>query len=271
MSDMHIFMVGLPALFLWMTALYAVQRARQDAGVVDLGWTWGLGFMAVALAVGVDGYLPRRALVAAMVGLWALRLGLYILNDRVRGRIEDARYRSLRIRWGRHAQLNFFVFFQAQALLVLLFAVPVWVVMRNPRGEWTPGDFAGVALWLAAVAGETVADRQLAAFRADPARRGGVCQTGLWRYSRHPNYFCEWLHWWAYVAMAAGTPLGGLALGPAVMLLFLFKLTGIPHAERQALARRGAAYREYQRTTPVFFPWFPRPSTPKPQPREYLV
>jgi steroid 5-alpha reductase family enzyme len=114
----------------------------------------------------------------------------------------------------------------------------------------------GVAVWVVAVAGEWIADRQLARFRADPGSRGRVCRAGLWRYSRHPNYFFEWLHWWAYVPIGHAQPL--TFLGPAAMLLFLLRVTGIPYAERQALASRGEAYRAYQRATSAFLPWPPR-------------
>jgi steroid 5-alpha reductase family enzyme len=110
-----------------------------------------------------------------------------------------------------------------------------------------------------AFAGESLADRQLSRFRQDPRNRGRVCRDGLWRYSRHPNYFFEWLHWWAYVALAAGSPLWWIAVaGVAMMLLFLTRVTGIPPTEAQALRSRGEAYREYQRTTSAFFPWPPR-------------
>ena len=120
-------------------------------------------------------------------------------------------------------------------------------------------DGLGVAIWAIGVAGEAVADAQLARFRADPGHRGRTCRAGLWRYSRHPNYFFEWLTWWAYVAIAWGAPHGWVALfGPAVMLLFLFKVTGIPYTEAQALRSRGDDYRAYQRTTSAFVPWFPR-------------
>ena len=117
----------------------------------------------------------------------------------------------------------------------------------------------GLALGLLAIGGETLADRQLERFRLNPANRGKVCREGLWYYSRHPNYFFEWLYWWAFVLMGIGTSYGWWTLlGPLFMLLFLFKLTGIPYTEKQALASRGEAYRAYQKSTPMFFPWFPR-------------
>jgi len=114
-------------------------------------------------------------------------------------------------------------------------------------------------LWLIAISGEALADAQLAAFKRHAANRGRVCDAGLWRYSRHPNYFFEWLIWMAYAVFAFPSPYGYLALIiPAVMLFFLFKVTGIPATEEQSLRSRGDKYREYQRTTSRFVPWFPK-------------
>ena len=117
----------------------------------------------------------------------------------------------------------------------------------------------GVGFWLVSLAGESVADRQLAAFKADPGNRGKVCDVGLWRYSRHPNYFFEWLHWFSYPLIAMGAPSQWVAwLGPVIMLLFLYRVSGIPYTEKQSLKSRGDAYREYQRTTSPFIPWPPK-------------
>jgi steroid 5-alpha reductase family enzyme len=108
---------------------------------------------------------------------------------------------------------------------------------------------------MVALTGESIADRQLARFRASPSNRGKVCREGLWRYSRHPNYFFEWFHWWAYAWLAVGSPLWWLPiLGVVVMYLFLTRVTGVPPTEAQAIRSRGDAYREYQRTTNAFFP-----------------
>jgi len=117
----------------------------------------------------------------------------------------------------------------------------------------------GVIVWALGVGGEAVADAQLKRFRQDPGNRGKTCRRGLWRYSRHPNYFCEGVHWCTYVVMSIGLPDWWLTLvGPVVMIGALLKVSGIPMAEAQALASRGEDYREYQRTTNAFIPWFPR-------------
>ncbi len=135
------------------------------------------------------------------------------------------------------------------------------IAMLNPAAFPNAWDIAGVLVWLLAVGGERTADAQLERFRADPANRGRTCRVGLWRLSRHPNYFFEWLHWWSYVLIGFAAPLGWLTLlGPAVMLLFLLRITGIPMTELRAIESRGDAYREYQRTTSAFFPWPPKAS-----------
>lgn len=258
MSLVTLILWGWAALALAMAVLWAFQRAWNDASAVDAGWAAGLGSFAVALAALGRGDPARRALLGILAGLWAFRLALYLLVNRVLGKPEDGRYRSLREKWGPRAQPYFFVLFQMQALLDAIFALPFAAAAYNPSplGLW---DYLGAAVILLSVAGETLADTQLAAFRRDPANKGKTCRRGLWRLSRHPNYFFEWLHWFAYPLMAVGSPYWPLTLlGPALMSLFLLKVTGIPATEAQALATRGDDYRDYQRTTSAFFPWIPK-------------
>ena len=242
-----------------MTALWVIERATKNAGVVDVGWSAGVGLLAVFLAATTPGDATRRWLIGGLLAVWSLRLAVYLLFDRVLGREEDGRYQTLRAKWGRRAGGYFFLFFQAQALLALVFALPAVVAMRTVRDGFSWLDGVGVGIWLVAICGEALADRQLAHFRADAANRGRTCRAGLWRYSRHPNYFFEWLHWWTYVVLAVGSPWWWVTLvGPALMLFLLFKVTGIPATEAQAVASRGEDYRRYQRTTSAFVPWFPK-------------
>ena len=258
MSAAHLLVTGWVAMAAMMAALWLVQRARRDAGVVDVGWTAGLGALALWYALAGGGDPLRRGLVAVMAGGWSLRLAWHLLADRIVGKPEDGRYQKLRARWGGRAQARFFVFFQAQAVADVVLSLPFLAAMRGDRALGAAG-LAGVAVWVVAVLGEALADAQLARFRADPATRGRTCRIGLWRLSRHPNYFFEWLHWWAYVLLALGAPAWWLALvGPALMLAFLLKVTGIPATEAHALASRGDEYRDYQRSTSAFVPWFPK-------------
>ena len=236
------------------------QKRHDNAGIVDVLWSACVGGSAVLLAVLGDGAVPARIALAVLGGLWGARLALHLWH-RVRSEPEDGRYRYLREHWHGH-QGKFFLFFMAQALLVLLFALPFAAAARSPVDTAWPWIVLAVAIWIGSVAGEAIADRQLARFRADPANRGSTCREGLWRYSRHPNYFFEWLHWFAYIALAIGSPWAWLSwCGPVVMYVFLRWISGIPYTEAQALRTRGEAYREYQRTTPMLFPWFPKSAT----------
>ncbi|MCX7555551.1 DUF1295 domain-containing protein [Xanthomonadaceae bacterium JHOS43] len=233
------------------------QQRRRNAGIVDVIWAGGLGVAAVLMAILGNGALWPRITLAALGGAWSLRLTLHLWR-RMGSEGEDGRYAYLRTIWG-DGGTRWFAFFQAQAFLVVLFALPFLAVARNPQDGLTPWWIAAVMVWLGSVVGEAVADAQLARFRRDPARRDRVCRDGLWRYSRHPNYFFEWLHWFAYALLAVGSPLAWLAwCGPLLMYVFLRWLSGIPFTEMQALRSRGDDYRHYQRTTPMFFPWFPR-------------
>jgi len=263
MIHIDLFLAGWALAALLMLLAWAVQWRTVDAGTVDVAWAAGLGLLAVGYALLADGDPLRRMLIAVMAGGWSFRLASYLLANRVIGKPEDGRYQRLRAHWREYTQLKFLGFFQAQALLTAIFAVPFLIVALTPERPPLLAVLIAVALWLLAVGGEALADRQLAAWRASPANHGRTCRAGLWRYSRHPNYFFEWLHWWSYPLLAWGSPEWWLTLlGPALMLYTLLKVTGIPYTEQQALASRGEDYRAYQRTTSAFIPWFPKQETP---------
>jgi steroid 5-alpha reductase family enzyme len=243
-----------------MSALWLVQRWRGDAGIVDVAWGLGVGCLAALFTVLSHGGDPTRSgLIAILALVWSVRLSAHIFV-RLVTLPEDGRYQALKDKWGAQAQRNLFLFFQVQAFWSVLFAAPMLLAAQNPVPVWTPFDIAGITVWLMAIVGEGLADRQLSRFRLDPKNRGKVCRDGMWRYSRHPNYFFEWIHWWAYVLLAIGGPAWwGTIFGPLFMIYFLFRVTGIPPTEAQALKSRGDAYRDYQNTTSVFFPWPPKP------------
>ncbi len=238
------------------TLAYLVARKIRLMAIVDTIWTAGLGVSALIYhtVAGLDSV--RSWIVLLILLIWSFRLSYHLFTDRVFAGHEDPRYKVLAAHWGAQRDRNFYFLFLIQIVFVALFLLPVTTAMEHASAAWLWTDTLAVAIALLAMAGEAIADRQLATFRADPANKGGVCKEGLWRYSRHPNYFFEFLHWFAYVAFASGALLAWV--GPVAMYLFLRYLTGVPYAERSSLKNRGDAYRQYQSTTNVFFPWSPR-------------
>lgn len=268
MSTLHaLFSIDL----LIMAACYLVERRTRRAGIVDAGWS--LAIMLSSLFVAwrhTAGDPATRLFVALACGAWFARLGIHLLRRYLHETREDGRYAHMRQASGRHEAVVFALFFLFQAGLALLFSLPMWALTRVPAAAWNAGHplwlALSAALMLIAWAGEWTADRQLARFRRQPGNRGRTLRSGLWAWSRHPNYFFEWLHWLAYpmaglgietsAGPAAGLPL--LWLYPVLMFLFLYYLTGIPFTEQQALRSRGDDYRRYQQDTPIFFPRRPR-------------
>ncbi len=244
-----------------MATLWWWQRRAGDAGIVDVAW--GLGVAACALLFSTtvaDSHTARRTAICLLVSVWALRLSLFVLR-RLWALPEDGRYTTMKKEWNEQAQRKLFWFYQMQAAASVLFALPMLVAFQN-RSAWSGWDSAACVIGIVAIVGESLADWQLWTFRTNPKNQGQVCRSGLWKYSRHPNYFFEWLHWWAYVFFAGFAAWGWLNLAfPLAMLYFILFQTGIPPTEKQALQSRGDAYREYQRTTSAFVPWFPKKST----------
>jgi steroid 5-alpha reductase family enzyme len=245
-----------------MLALWRWACRVHNAAWVDVGWSASFALGIVTWLVG-DGGDRAPWPLAIMVVAWSLRLAIHLARDRVIGRVEEGRYVELRRRWGGagSADRAFLWFFQAQALLAAVLSIALVVPfvatpIASPRGALR---WIAVGLFVLAIVGESMADQQLAAWKRDPAHRGSVCDVGLWRYSRHPNYFFEWLIWVSYALYAMAYPWGAIAwLGPTLILASIWKVTGIPATEAQALRSRGDAYRRYQATTSAFVPWPPR-------------
>ena len=255
-----IWFCGWLAIAIMMACLWLVQEKIKQADIVDVGWAFGLAITAIYYAFALqEAEFGRRVLVGSIVGFWGFRLAAYLFKNRFLHPEEDGRYIVLRQSWGVNASRYFFIFFQAQGLLVGILATFFMLAMNSPQPVFTTFDIAALLLFSVSIIGESIADKQLATFRANPDNRGKTCRTGLWRYSRHPNYFFEWLHWWCYPLLAAGYSWGLFTLlAPAIMLFFILKFTGIPPTEARALLSRGDDYRAYQRTTNAFFPWFPK-------------
>jgi steroid 5-alpha reductase family enzyme len=242
----------------FMFGLWLIQLVTRDAGIVDVGWSGTLGLIAIFYGFTLTDRSSRSWLVMLLAAVWSFRLATHLLRDRVIGKAEDGRYRNLREALGNLVLPFFLVFFQIQALLAWLFSLAFWLAMQR-QGPLDWSDAVGCIIWGVSLAGESIADEQLARFRVDPKNKGKTCRQGIWRYSRHPNYFFEWTYWWSYVLFAWNTEMGWIAVfAPLVMLVFLFKVTGIPAMEAQALLSRGDDYRDYQMSTSVFVPWFPK-------------
>lgn len=257
MSPLLTLLAGLTGTSVLLSAVWAVQLRTRNAGLVDAVWSWCLGGLGVLCAAAGTAPAGTRLLLALLSGTWGLRLGTHLLL-RNHGKPEDGRYRRFREQWGGRADFKLFWFFQLQALFAALLSIGFLPVAFRPEAPGPAALAAACGLWLAAVAGEGLADWQLERFKQDPANRGQVCRRGLWRYSRHPNYFFECLHWLAYLPLAYGAPLWWLALAPpAVMAFLLLKMSGIPLTEAHLVQSR-PGYADYVRTTSAFVPWPPK-------------
>lgn len=259
MSEFTLVAAGVALVFLLMLALWWIQTRTLNAGIVDAGWAGGITLLAVFYAGLGQGYWLRSALVAAMVAAWGVRLTSYLLFTRVIGQPEEGRYKTLRLKWKTSLNLKFFFFFEFQAFLAVFLAMPFLFAARNSTPRLSVLEWSSVALFFLAFAGEVLADSQLKRFKENPANRGKTCQVGLWHYSRHPNYFFEFLIWMSWAFFAWDSPHGEWGfVSPVAILYFVLFLTGVPPTERQALLTKGEEYRRYQQTTSMFVPWFPR-------------
>jgi steroid 5-alpha reductase family enzyme len=232
----------------------------RNATYVDILWGAGVGILGYTyLANAPDSTNPiYLALLKTMVSLWMLRYCIHLLR-RSWKKPEDARYAHFRNWMGKHQHWGFFLFFQIQATWIVLFASPFLLLANNPA-PINAMSITGVLLWAISFIGLNLADYQLALFKNQPGRtRKDVCNTGLWRYSRHPNYFFEWLLWCSYIFIGWNATNGlYLWLIPPIFLFFLLKLTGIPFVEARKLESSGENYRSYVATTSSFVPWFRR-------------
>ena len=244
--------------------LVAVRTGRS--GWVDAIWSFAVGIFGAfaALVAATEGDNGRRQWLVAILALaWSLRLGFHIVMRTVSDRRDDPRYSQLRQEWGAAFASRLFWFLQIQAAAAFLLVLAIIAAAHNPAPDLGFGDLTGIVVILVAVGGEALADRQLKAFRADPANKGKVCDIGLWSLSRHPNYFFECLGWVAYAAIAIGSPAaypwGFAALaGPVLMYWLLVHVSGIPPLEAHMLRSRGDQFRRYQARVNAFWPGAPK-------------
>ena len=261
------YLVALVAIALSLSVLMAgawvVQQRTGNSGWVDTIWTFSVGLVGAASALwplATGALMARQWLVAALVAIWSLRLGLHIAV-RAAAISDDPRYAAFAQEWGLNAPRRMFLFLQNQALgsIPLVFAIFVAAHFPSEMMRWR--DYFAAFILLVAIIGEAIADSQLKQFTESPGHHGRVCDIGLWRWSRHPNYFFQWLGWLAYPIIAISPDYGwGWAspLAPAFMYWILVHVTGVPPLEAQMLRSRGERYRDYQSRTSVFFLLPPR-------------
>jgi len=240
--------------------VWLISVRVKNYGFLDVAWSYAVAVLAPLYAIGGPGDPLRTWLVTAVGVAWSLRLGTYLLRRVLAHHPqEDPRYETLRRRWP--GPWMFLAFFQLQALVAVVFSLPFLLVAFKTEAGLSTVEIAGLAVAALSLLGEALADAQMRRFKADPANRGSVCATGLWRYSRHPNYFFESMVWWGFFLVALGSPHGWITIVcPLLMLYFLLKVTGVALTEAHSLRTRGEAYREYQRATSAFIPWFPKKS-----------
>ncbi len=247
-------MMALIFLIAWLVA----EKVRNYS-LVDAVWALGIGLTSVLWLVVEGDFGVKQAVAAALIMTWSLRLGGH-LQRRIRRAHpdEDARYVKLREVWAGRVSSVFFWFFQAQGISVVLLALPFLLIAADPDHSWSAWETAGLLVAGAGILGESVADSQMSRFKAGNPDSKAVCQDGLWRYSRHPNYFFEAIIWIGFYIYACGSEWGwAMAYAPAIIIFLLLKVTGIPPTEAAAVARKGDAYRRYQKSTSAFIPWPP--------------
>jgi steroid 5-alpha reductase family enzyme len=251
------------SLSILMAGAWLVQQRTGNSGWVDTIWTFSLGLVGAGSALWpIAGVVPnaRQWLVAALVAIWSLRLGSHIAV-RTTGITDDPRYAAFARDWGVDSPRKMFIFLQNQGFGSIPLVFAIFVAAHFPDAALRLQDGLGALILFAGIAGEALADAQLESFRRDPANKGSVCDTGLWHWSRHPNYFFEWFGWLAYPVIALSPDYGwgwATLLAPIFMYWILVHVTGVPPLEQQMLRSRGERYRAYQARTSVFFPLPPK-------------
>lgn len=245
-----------------MVLTWQLGRSIRNYGIVDAVWSFLFAPVAAIYAFIGDGDLTRRVILVLMVSFWSVRLGAHltrrIAHEHPR---EDPRYGALRREWASRVNSRMLGFYLLQGILVVVLAVPFLIPVFNKQPSPHALELLGVALFFAGLIGESVSDAQLSRFKRQAAGPDSVCEIGLWHYSRHPNYFFEWLVWVGFATFSLPSEHGWLGLiAPLLMLHFLLNVTGIPLTEELAVVRKGDAYRRYQQTTSRFVPW-PRKET----------
>lgn len=241
------------------TAAWAFCVKIRNFSPVDAFWAFFIGLTGLFFLL-VQSPNPKQITAAILIGAWALRLSYHLAKRIAKHHPEeDSRYIKLREVWEGKVNSMFLLLFLAQALSVFLLALPFYLIAADPDPTFDTLSIIGALVTIIGLAGETIADKQMSAFKAEDPSPKSICRKGLWKYSRHPNYFFESVIWLGFFIFALGSPWGWTTVyAPAIITILLLKVTGIPPTEASALKSKGDAYREYQRTTSAFVPWPPK-------------
>ncbi len=259
---MHPLLGVLLVVFFYMSGFFLIAVIRKDNSLADIAWGGGFVIIAFLTFFLAPGHAEaRQVLVTGLVTLWGLRLAIYI-NFRNKGRGEDYRYAKWREEWGKYfLPRSFLQVFMLQGALMVLIASSVIFINLNPAPGLSFLDGIGLVVWCIGFFFESVGDFQLFQFKKDPGNKGQVMRYGLWKYTRHPNYFGEATMWWGIFLMALSLPGGFIALlSPLTITFLLLKVSGIPMLEKK-LAESQPGYEDYMNKTSPFIPWFPKKGT----------
>jgi len=240
-------------LLLQMSCLWVIYRLTKNPSVVDVSWSLGLMMSGLIYLWSVP-ITPRSAIICALIIIWALRLAWYLWFTRIRHGHVDKRYTELSANWKISQSLGFFLNFQLQGLLIFIISFLFYLISTSKSAHFSLIDAMAFFVVVFGITGESLSDLQLQSFKQQ--QKGGVCNVGLWHYSRHPNYFFDWLTWLGFTLFAIQSPRGYLGLISLLLLYVIFtRITG-PLTERGSVQSRGQKYIDYQNQTSMFFPWF---------------
>lgn len=260
MLALKLISLGLLGSAILMSGLWVISQKIKNAAIVDVGWGVSVFIYAGTYFLATKGLQGKEFLAIVTLLIWATRLSSHLYIDRIHGgKPEEGRYKKLREHFKTDIPKKMFLFFQAQGLFNALLSVPFLVIALNPNSRVGVFELMAFTISYLAIFGEAVADYQLKNFKKDPLNKGKVCEVGLWKFSRHPNYFFEFLVWVGFFLLAVREPYGFLGVvAPAAILFTLLKFTGIPATEAQAVSSKGDLYKSYQQRVSAFIPWTPK-------------
>ena len=257
MRNIELLVVFLPLAMI----AFGFAMVMKKMSFMDLLWTLGLALgtsLTFVLEWDETSLNLRSWITLLLILAWSIRLGYHLFRSRILSSSEDSRYISLIKYSGRAWKFVFFILFIVQVLLIITFLIPIKIALLFNEQSLSIFDLLGFFIGLCALFGEGISDAQLRNFRAKRENKGLVFKKGMWRYSRHPNYFFEWLFWWSFVFLSVGSSSFTITLsGPLLMYIFLRYISGVPFSEISSLESKGEAYKKYQSETSIFFPKYP--------------